>query len=1148
MATIKKKLSLKIAELFPGFVGSDQAGVITFLEKYYEFLESAELKLTSVSTVDRLLQEEGSTNFVIYNNESERTETSRKEDRVVLEENTKTAFVNAETITGSTSKATATIRVEDINANSRLFISSQNLFVIGETVTGATSGASGTISSYRANPVENIVQLMEYADIDNTVDSFFDEFKAEFLRTLPTTLASGVNKRKLLKSIKDLYRAKGTRKAHELFFRLLLDENVEVYYPTVDMLRVSDGNWDDSTILRLVEDNDVIEFESGNAGEWYDDNGDLLPNASFIDGIYVEYDYSPYLNTEVGSGNVYLTMEDGSHIEKEDSSFPSVTFANLVGQTITQAAVRDTTIELGGTYASEGFSAIEEATAQVESISKYQFGNVVTYELVLSDGQTSGTFVTGQNISGTDSVNTDLTINAKIAGVLTDSSITSSSQYYALGDPLTITADNGTTGSASIESLSACLITEIIASAAGSGYVIDDEITVSNTGTSGTGLAAKVSIVNGGIAPETGSLIEQFRFTGEQTSDYNENMALEDGDLLLEETSGDNLLSETDTAFAEMITEDTTALYFTQEEDYGMASTDHFVLETETLAGSSFSGNKVVQEIGSGTGDITDIRVTSLGENYTSLPTLTLPTTSPRTGGVVIPKGTNVGKIASIRIDNPGVHYTDTPTLSAQTNFLVTGVTGTFTSLETITGGTSAKTATFKSMDTDTGVMKVSSPSGTFTTTETLTGGTSGATAVLNSYTAPSITATIGTTTTKAGEYTNQDGHLSESSKKIQDSYYYQDYSYVIKASKAIVDWRSDLYTSVHPAGWQVFGQIDAVSAINVQIRTASTSPEAQTVRATYTPELFSLFHNIFTTKLGRRLGGAAYSDNIQQEGLTGDGSYFLDETDSDKLITELLQTYNTNPLVGVGRNTALENQKEVQMVTIVTYEMIWWTAADTADPLGNTTDNVEDWRYSNTESEVFRIELEDYQEQFALEDATADAGDLLLEETAGDNMLTEILFGYEVQEASTTNGYVPQGRDYIIGDAWQVHRTHLGYYEKRLSTTLDGAHNASVTTIALTSTTGFPSKGIIQIGNEHILYTGVSSNNLTGCTRGYDVQGSTDAASHSDDVNVYNLQFISSKDATYRIQDVGEAVINEVNAGTRFHVAPPSEITISYT
>jgi hypothetical protein len=46
-----------------------------------------------------------------------------------------------------------------------------------------------------------------------------------------------------------------------------------------------------------------------------------------------------------------------------------------------------------------------------------------------------------------------------------------------------------------------------------------------------------------------------YQFTLEQTADYNENMALEDGDLLLEETAGDNLLSETDTAGASLITE-----------------------------------------------------------------------------------------------------------------------------------------------------------------------------------------------------------------------------------------------------------------------------------------------------------------------------------------------------------------------------------------------------------------------------------------------------------------------------------------------------------------------------------------------------------------------------------------------------------------
>ena len=46
-----------------------------------------------------------------------------------------------------------------------------------------------------------------------------------------------------------------------------------------------------------------------------------------------------------------------------------------------------------------------------------------------------------------------------------------------------------------------------------------------------------------------------YQITLEQAADYNENMALEDGDLLLEETDADNILSETDTAGASLITE-----------------------------------------------------------------------------------------------------------------------------------------------------------------------------------------------------------------------------------------------------------------------------------------------------------------------------------------------------------------------------------------------------------------------------------------------------------------------------------------------------------------------------------------------------------------------------------------------------------------
>ena len=46
-----------------------------------------------------------------------------------------------------------------------------------------------------------------------------------------------------------------------------------------------------------------------------------------------------------------------------------------------------------------------------------------------------------------------------------------------------------------------------------------------------------------------------YQITLEQAADYNENMALEDADLLLEETDSDNILSETDSAGNSLITE-----------------------------------------------------------------------------------------------------------------------------------------------------------------------------------------------------------------------------------------------------------------------------------------------------------------------------------------------------------------------------------------------------------------------------------------------------------------------------------------------------------------------------------------------------------------------------------------------------------------
>ena len=75
-----------------------------------------------------------------------------------------------------------------------MFISSQQKFQTGETITGATSGATATITKYRANPVQNIQQLLEYANTDNTIYDFLDQLRNSFMNSIPNTLATGVSK------------------------------------------------------------------------------------------------------------------------------------------------------------------------------------------------------------------------------------------------------------------------------------------------------------------------------------------------------------------------------------------------------------------------------------------------------------------------------------------------------------------------------------------------------------------------------------------------------------------------------------------------------------------------------------------------------------------------------------------------------------------------------------------------------------------------------------------------------------------------------------------------------------------------------------------------------------------------------------------
>ena len=877
--TNKKKLSTLIKQQVPQFVLEDHPKFTEFLSSYFLFMESAEITLETFTAIDNILLETVGTDSYVLLNQTNKNGLDAG-DKVVDEQNTFAgSFQKGEVITGSTSGATSTVLAEDIVSNSRLFISSNNGFITGETVTGGTSGATALVKKYRANPVENIQQLLNYSDPDHTISDFLSQMKEEFLNSIPTDTDDSLSTRKLIKNIKSLYRAKGTAKAHKAFFRMLFNEPSEVYTPTDDMLRVSDGKWNKQTFIRCTQ-------------------------------------------TALQSVN--------------DPIF-------LTGQTITQAN-------------DPADADVNEATAIVENVLKFQEGSTQIIEIILNLETITGTFVTGATVTGTNNTDSDVTIGVTVAQALSTAVITNDGHTLTVGDEATLSGGAGAGARIQVQDISGAGVTEVIVNAAGENYEEGDELTFS----SGTA-EAEVSIVNGGFAPESGSTdIHVELETGTISGTGSGDLLLEDAvdnerggkfidsaspivDLrirvALENESG-GLLSEESVG--------SNSIYIVNQnsepdQPYNMEATDHIVLEEKT-AESGYAGNKIVQQNASGDGDITDIRMIASGSGYTTLPTATIDgtrfiglenaTNTKRnalfpvqerndsatiiletgerilqetdadnfadlvrppsddfcrleleqggnlvnessfsvlnvTGATVIPFGDEIGRATSLTIIEHGINYTSAPTLAFPKYAVLKTVSGTISADETFTTNISGATGTI--IDYTAPLLKYTATQSELEVGDTVT--TSGSqTAVVVKADTLTGTATIGTQITTAGKYINQDGHISEGSKKIQDSLYYQDYSYVIRVSESINKWRDSIKRAVHPSGFYVTGEVNIQTRLDGKVkRPVGATLSAGLFSGTSDSPIYMRLNTLFSTIFGRRTGvGLKFmSDGVELDGKT---------------------------------------------------------------------------------------------------------------------------------------------------------------------------------------------------------------------------------------------------------------------------------------
>ena len=83
--------------------------------------------------------------------------------------------------------------------------------------------------------------LSEIGDIDTTTAEFIKYFKLKYINSLPSNVMA--DKRLLVKHIIDLYRSKGNENSYKLLFRMLFNEDIDFYVPSEYMMKPSDNTW-----------------------------------------------------------------------------------------------------------------------------------------------------------------------------------------------------------------------------------------------------------------------------------------------------------------------------------------------------------------------------------------------------------------------------------------------------------------------------------------------------------------------------------------------------------------------------------------------------------------------------------------------------------------------------------------------------------------------------------------------------------------------------------------------------------------------------------------------------------------------------------------------------------------------------------------
>ena len=260
-----------------------------------------------------------------------------------------------------------------------------------------------------------------------------------------------------------------------------------------------------------------------------------------------------------------------------------------------------------------------------------------------------------------------------------------------------------------------------------------------------------------------------------------------------------------------------------------------------TKSGSNYSkpiavveGNAKLSTIVDG-GKVTGIIIDDQGSGYTTAPTITVIESDLD----CYINTEEIGVPTSVKVINNGGSFHNDKTLSStfRSNYVLTLSNfelDAFAVGETIvqrSGSTEIARARVASWRKGSNLLIVDRIRGIFRTGQDIIGLARNKTARLESLNYTEFNADIKSYYDNQGYFQSDLGKVSDSNQRITDSYYYQDYSYLVKSKTPIDTWRALIKKTSHPAGFQVFGEVLVESSSTVKMSPQSTTKTTSIVQ-----------------------------------------------------------------------------------------------------------------------------------------------------------------------------------------------------------------------------------------------------------------------------------------------------------------------------